>query len=324
MLLEIKGLVASVDGEQMLRGIDLEVQAAERVGIIGESGSGKSMLALSIMGLTAREIDVTGSVRLAGNELLRGGEKQLSRVRGGSMAMIFQEPTTALNPVMRVGKQVGEAYRIHAHCSRSAAGARARELLEEVGLRPGGQMMTKYPHELSGGQRQRVMIAMAVANQPRLIIADEPTTALDVTVQARILETLVGLTEQEGIALILVSHDLAVVTSVCTRVAVMYGGLIVEEGITSEILSRPAHPYTQALIATSRGFEVTGQSGGRLPVISGNVPSIGEFPSGCVFRGRCPYESSRCQEVPPVRPGGHMVRCWHPVDQEMQKEGERV
>jgi len=324
VLLEIADLMARVGEEEILRGLDLQVGPAERLGIIGESGSGKSLLALSVMGLTAPEIEISGSVRFEGQELLGAPEAQLSRLRGRAISMIFQEPMTALNPVMRVGRQVAEAYRIHARCQRSEAKARAAELLGQVGLDGSRRTMAKYPHELSGGQRQRVMIAMAVANQPRLIIADEPTTALDVTVQARILKTLLGLTEQEGIALILVSHDLAVVTSLCTRVAVMYGGTIVEEGSTQEILAHPAHPYTEALIATSRGFEVKGQSGGHLAVIPGNVPSVGEFPSGCVFRGRCHYESEQCQEVPPLQTRGHVVRCWHPLDGQGLRTGEEL
>ena len=312
-LLEVTDLRLSIDDTELLRGISFQMAPAERLGLIGESGSGKSLTALTIMGLLPPRGRLSGSVRLADQELTALNERRYSRLRGDRIAMIFQEPMTSLNPLMRVGKQVGEVLRIHQGLSHKASVAQAITLLERVGFDAPAQQARAFPHQLSGGQRQRVMIATAIACNPDLILADEPTTALDVTVQAQVLKLLEELTAEHGCALMLISHDLAVVASVCERIQVMYGGVIVESGPTDALLHAPQHPYTRALLATSRGIEDLDQElFGQLPTIPGVVAEAGRFPQGCTFRGRCDRESERCLSVPPAQGTHHQVRCWHP------------
>jgi oligopeptide/dipeptide ABC transporter ATP-binding protein len=293
--------------------VSFSLAAGERVGLIGESGSGKSLTALALMGLLPEGVLATGSVRLAGDDLLGASEGDLSQVRGRRMAMVFQEPMTALNPVMRVGAQVAEVMLLHRTSpDRTAARAAAVRLLERVRLPDPEQAARAYPHQLSGGQRQRVMLAMALANDPEVLVCDEPTTALDVTVQAQVLELIVEGTVSRGTALLFITHDLAVVATVCQRLLVMYGGRIVEAGTVEQVLTRPRHPYTRGLLEASDLEQV--DAAGRLRTIPGTVPAAGQFPVGCVFRGRCPNEQDRCTTSPRwEEQDGHGFACWNPV-----------
>ncbi|AIJ20175.1 ATP-binding cassette domain-containing protein [Amycolatopsis methanolica] len=251
MTLEVSELSVHAGAQPLVREVSFAVGAGERVGLIGESGSGKSLTASAVMGLLPEGLRASGSAKLTGTELLGAPERELSRRRGRDLAMVFQEPMTALNPLMRVGRQVAEAIRLHTRKSRRAAHEAAVALLDAVKLPDPEQLARAYPHQLSGGQRQRVVLAIALANDPALLICDEPTTALDVTVQAQVLDLiLTGVAERET-ALLFITHDLAVVARVCTRVLVMFDGRIVEEGSTSDVLTRPRHDYTKKLLAAS-------------------------------------------------------------------------
>ena len=252
MMLAVRDLRVALGDVALVDGVDLELAEGARLGLIGESGSGKSLTALAIMGLLADELQASGSARLLGVDLLALPERALARVRGDRISMVFQEPMTALDPMMRVGRQVAEVVRLHRDCTRDEAALRALELFGRVGL-PEARLAA-YPHQLSGGQRQRVLIAMALANDPAVLIADEPTTALDVTVQAQILDLLVRLVAEQGTALLFVTHDLAVISRVCEQVAVMHEGRIVERGATREVFAAPQHPHTRALLAGSRAL----------------------------------------------------------------------
>ncbi|MHB8189074.1 MAG: ABC transporter ATP-binding protein [Ferrimicrobium sp.] len=321
-LLRVKDLYVELERTPIVRGISFEVREGELVGLIGESGSGKSMTALALMRLLPEGVHQHGSVRFEEVELSSLSERRLSALRGDRIAMIFQEPMTALDPLMRVGRQITEAIHLHRSVSRSEARDRMIELMHTVGFPRPREQARAFPHQLSGGQRQRIMIAMALACEPALILADEPTTALDVTVQAQVLYLLQTLVAEEGSALVLISHDLAVVSSVCERILVMYGGSLVEVGTTSQILVAPRHPYTAALLATSRGIgDSSDTAAGDLPTIPGSVPSLDDFPSGCVFRGRCPREQPRCQETPTLVGSEHQVACWFPMTAAVVVEG---
>jgi peptide/nickel transport system ATP-binding protein len=311
-VLTVSGLTVSVRGKGLVHNVDLTVGRGERVGLIGESGSGKSLTALGVLGLLPEDVTATGSVKLAGvdHDLVGAGERRMSKVRGREVAMVFQEPMTALNPTMRVGDQVAEAMLIHrTRPNRRAARAAAVELLELVQL---PSTARAYPHQLSGGQRQRIVVALALANDPALLICDEPTTALDVTVQAMVLDLIVkGVAARES-ALLFITHDLAVVATVCDRVLVMYGGRVVESGPVGEVFTKPRHRYTQGLLAASDLQEVDDRR--RLATIPGNVPAAGEFPAGCVFRNRCAHASTACETLPPwtgERSTG--FACYHPA-----------
>jgi oligopeptide/dipeptide ABC transporter ATP-binding protein len=297
-------------------GVSFEVGAGEVLGIVGESGSGKSVTSLSVMQLIPRppgEIVSGSSIRFRGEELVGAPERRLREIRGNDIAMIFQEPMTSLDPVYRVGEQIAEALRLHRGLDRRAARARAVELLELVGIPGPEQRVDAYPHHLSGGQRQRVMIAIALACEPELLIADEPTTALDVTIQAQILDLLAELRDRLGMALILITHDLGVVAEVCDRVVVMYAGQIVEQGPTGLIFRDPRHPYTEGLL---RAIPRLDRPTDRLAVIPGTVPSPLRWPVGCRFHTRCPYGWSLCvEEPPPLLAVGEAAterasRCW--------------
>jgi oligopeptide/dipeptide ABC transporter ATP-binding protein len=293
-VLSVRGLSVSVRDTALVSGVDLTVGAGERVGLIGESGSGKSLTALSILGLLPEDVRADGSVRLDGvdHELVGADERRMSRVRGRDIAMVFQEPMTALNPTMRIGDQLTEAMLIHKTLAKPAARAAAADLLDRVQLP--AETLRAYPHQLSGGQRQRVVLALALANDPALLICDEPTTALDVTVQALVLDLIVRGVMDRSSALLFITHDLAVVATVCERVLVMYGGRVVEAGPVSEVFTRPRHRYTEGLLAAS-DLETTSR---RLTTIPGNVPPAGRFPSGCVFRTRCANATALCEELP--------------------------
>jgi peptide/nickel transport system ATP-binding protein len=309
-VLTVQGLDVTVRDKTLVHGVDLTVGQGERVGLIGESGSGKSLTALGVMGLLPEDVNARGSVRLAGvdHDLVGADERRMSKVRGRHLAMVFQEPMTALNPTMRVGDQVAEAMLIHhTRPNKRAARDAAIELLERVQL---PEATRAYPHQLSGGQRQRVVVALALANDPALLVCDEPTTALDVTVQALVLDLIVKGVEARNSALLFITHDLAVVATVCQRVLVMYGGRVVESGPVGEVFTRPRHRYTQGLLAAS-DLEAVGR---RLPTIPGNVPSAGQFPDGCVFRTRCSHATEVCSALPAwTGTDLHGFACHHPA-----------
>jgi peptide/nickel transport system ATP-binding protein len=311
-LLEITDLRISIPTEagliEAVRGVSFAMQARETLGVVGESGSGKTMLALAAMGLLPRSARVSGSIRLDGRELLSCTPKQWRSIRGGRVSMVFQDPMTALNPMCTVGWQVAEAIRLHERISRSAAWRRAADLLGEVGLPQPGQLAHRYPHELSGGMRQRVVIAMAIANSPQLIIADEPTTALDVTVQALILDTLRVIREQTGAALMLISHDLGVLAEIADRIMVMYAGRGVEIGSAPDVFSDPRVPYTTGLLASLPPVDRRTE---RLAAIPGSPPTGIGYGAGCAFAPRCPLAAAACAADPALLPvaTGHLAAC---------------
>lgn len=319
-VLTVQGLGVATTGTSLLADVSFTINAGERVGLIGESGSGKSLTALAVMGLLSDGVRATGSVELGNREgnLLERSEAEMAKIRGSEMAMIFQEPMTALNPTMRVGAQVAEVMRIHGtEPTKAAAKSRAVELLDSVGLPDPANVARSYPHQLSGGQRQRVVAAIALANSPDLLICDEPTTALDVTVQALVLDLIVRQAEERDAALLFITHDLAVVATVCERVMVMYGGRIVEAGPVTDIFTEPRHHYTQGLLAASDLSMPDGSRRERrsLPTIAGSVPGAGHFPDGCVFRNRCEAATEACTEVPTwhERGEGAGYACVHPI-----------
>ncbi|MEX1271570.1 MAG: ABC transporter ATP-binding protein [Acidimicrobiia bacterium] len=327
-MLHIKDLSVRIGPHEIVRIEELHIERGQRLGLVGESGSGKTMTAMTIAGLQPREATIAGSVTLDGQEVVGRSQRQLAVLRGADIGVIFQDPLRALNPMMRVGRQIGEAVRLHDDLSRSEVRSRVLDLLEQVQLGgEDGAFHRRYPHQLSGGQRQRVLIAIAIASRPKLLIADEPTTALDVTVQKGILDLIVGLSEEREMATLFVSHDLGVVRSVSHRMAVMYGGHIVEVGPRSEVVLRSRHRYTEALIAANPGkassedLEVV--LGEKLQTIAGSVPPLGGFPSGCRFRGRCEYELDTCATPPPVTEwtAGHRFKCWNPAAFEEDRHG---
>jgi oligopeptide/dipeptide ABC transporter ATP-binding protein len=299
------GVARSVDG------VSLHVNAGETVGVVGESGCGKSVTALSILRLVRPpgRIEPGSAIRFEGKDLLTLGEREMQNVRGNRIAMVFQEPMTALNPVFTVGDQIAEVARIHAGMSKKDAWKKAVEMLTLVGIPAPEQRAGEYPHQLSGGMRQRVVIAMALVMNPALIIADEPTTALDVTIQAQILELMADLTKRLGTSILLITHDLGVVAENCTRVIVMYAGEVVEHADTAELFARAHHPYTEGLLGA---MPRVGGEAERLATIPGTVPPPTAWPAGCRFHDRCPYAWERCvAEHPPLYQigAGHTSRC---------------
>ena len=293
----------------ILHGISFDIYKGETLGIVGESGCGKSMTALSIMRLTQPNAKVSGSITLDGQSLLDMPMKDFRKIRGNRVSMIFQEPMTSLNPVFTVGHQLMEVFRLHQGLDKKQAREKSIEALRMVNVPMPEKRVDCYPYELSGGLRQRVMIAMALACRPELLIADEPTTALDVTIQAQVLDLMCKLRDELGTAIAFITHDLGVVSELCSRTIVLYCGEIMEEGDTESLLTFPLHPYTEGLKASlpERG------SRDRLHVIPGSVPSALDFPKGCVFAPRCPYATARCAaEKPPLYDmgGGRAVRCF--------------
>ena len=311
-VVEVEDLTVRVGSIDVVRGVSFALAAGQRTGLIGESGSGKTLTALAIMGLLPDGLSASGRVLYRGRDLLALPERELCRLRGDRLAMIFQEPMTALNPVMKVGEQVAEPLRLHRGMRSGQARASALQLLERVRLPEALEKMQAYPHQLSGGQRQRAMIAMAAACSPEVLIADEPTTALDVTVQAQILSLLVELVEEHGSSLLMISHDLPVVANVCQRVLVLYGGEIVEEGAVSEVFAAPRHPYTRALLDAIPPLDEE-LPDRKLKAIAGTVPGLGEFPPGCPFRNRCPRATEVCATMPALEGFDHRAACWHPL-----------
>ena len=301
------GAIRAVDG------VDFTLGVGRTLGIVGESGSGKSVTALSIMRLVEPpgRIHEGSSVVFDGRELTTLPERQLESIRGADISMVFQEPMTALNPVFTVGDQIAEAVRLHQKVDHQAGMNRAIEMLRLVGISDPKRRASQYPHELSGGMRQRVMIAMALSTSPELLIADEPTTALDVTIQAQILKLMRNLKGEFGSAILLITHDLGVVAEMCDSVAVMYAGRIVEQASTEELFASPKHPYTQGLLAS---IPRLGKKQERLHVITGSVPNPLAVPPGCAFRPRCPIKAPRSdRDVPSLKANGsveHLVACW--------------
>jgi oligopeptide/dipeptide ABC transporter ATP-binding protein len=309
-----EGVVHAVDG------VDLSVEAGQTLGIVGESGCGKSVTTLSIIGLlpTPPARIVSGSVRFDGRELTTLSQRQLEDIRGRQIGMVFQDPMTALNPTLTIGTQITEVLRRHLRLDRGAARRRAAELLGEVGITGGRERLDDYPHHFSGGMRQRVVIAMAIACEPRLLIADEPTTALDVTVQAQVLDLLDDLQRQHRMAMILITHNMGVVAESADEVAVMYAGQIVEQAAADELFDRPEHPYTEALLAALPDLDDTHARRRRLAAIPGRPPHLINPPAACRFAARCPYAGCgdgcalTAQPLRQLRPG-HWVRTAHPA-----------
>jgi peptide/nickel transport system ATP-binding protein len=309
------GTVSAVDG------VDLTLAPGEIVGIVGESGCGKSVTAMSLAGLLPRSATIDGSVRLMGSELVGAKPNVLRAARGRDIAYIFQEPMSSLNPVLTVGRQITEVLQVHEKPSRKEAMERAVELLGVVGIPSPRERVKHYPHQLSGGMRQRVMIAMAVACQPKVLVADEPTTALDVTVQAGILDVLRGLRDRFGTSILVITHDLGVIADVADRVVVMYAGRVVERAGVDELFAHPQHHYTSGLLSAA---PTPGRHAGthRLQEIPGLVPVLSEQPDACTFADRCAAATDRCRtSAPPLEPAAvtterdgreHVVACWHP------------
>ncbi|CAM4349131.1 MAG: ABC transporter ATP-binding protein [Paenibacillus macerans] len=299
------GVIKAVDG------VSFTVRKGETLGIVGESGCGKSITSLSIMQLLPKRVGrvAAGEIRFEGKNLLTASRREMRQIRGNRIAMIFQEPMTSLNPVFKVGKQVSEAARYHLKIGKQEARRRVVEMLAKVGIPRPEKIFDQYPHQLSGGMRQRVMIAMAMVCNPSLLIADEPTTALDVTIQAQILDLMRDLQSKEGTSIMMITHDLGVVAEMCDRVVIMYAGQVVEETDVKTLFREPRHPYTRGLLASLP--QLAGDAD-RLKSIPGQVPSPLEMPSGCRFAPRCPMREERCQQAEPelkeVAPG-HLCRC---------------
>ena len=301
---------------QAVRGVSLDVQPGEVVGVVGESGSGKSVSFLAVMGLLPKSAKITGSAKVNDIELIGASPKVLRKARGGSIAMIFQDPLSALNPVHRVGAQIVEMLQAHQSIGKDEAMTRAVELLDIVGIPQPKQRAKQYAHEFSGGMRQRVMIAMAIANDPKVLIADEPTTALDVTVQAQILEVMERIRRDLGTAVVLITHDLGVVARIADRVQVMYAGRPVERGLVLPVFEHPSHPYTQGLLAS-----LPGAGRERLQPIPGAPPNMLQPPSGCAFRARCPHAIAACAEIMPdlMQVGVSETACIRAEELELQR-----
>ena len=319
-LLEIDGLGLRIGTVSVLEDVSFSVGAGEIVGVIGESGSGKSMTALSVMQLLPQGASCTGRITLAGRDVLAMKERALCRVRGKEVGMVFQEPMTALNLLQTIGDQVAETVLIHERVGRAEAMSRAAEALERVELPQDRFPLGRYPHELSGGQRQRVGIAMAIALRPKLLIADEPTTALDVTIQGQILYEAQKLCRETGTSMIWITHDLAVVAGLADKICVMYGGRIVEQGSIDDVLDHPVHPYTRGLLGSVPGHNTRGQ---RLYQIPGMAPSLLNLPQGCAFQARCPRADDACNVEPEITEpvAQRAVRCFHPHLDENEEIG---
>ncbi len=334
-LLEVEGLQVSFATEdgivRAVDGVSFSIDRGEVVAIVGESGSGKSVTAMTLMGLTrGHNARIEGRAELDGQELLSASESELEKIRGGSIAMVFQDPMSSLDPVYRIGTQITEQIRVHDRSiSKAQALDRAAELMERVGIPRARDRLRSYPHEFSGGMRQRVMIAMALSCSPQVLIADEPTTALDVTIQAQILDELRQLREETNSGIILVTHDLGVVADIADRIIVMYAGRVVEHGTLDQIFYDPQHPYTWGLLGSIA--RIDSDTSQRLPAIPGLPPSLNNPPEGCHFRPRCPHSFDRCIEVPDLvsrlaEARGHLDRCWLEPERKrvLRQIGDRI
>lgn len=314
-ILEIKDLkIQFKSGKgtvEPIRGVNFTIEKGETLGVVGESGSGKSLTSLAVMGLLPDKISkiTSGEILFGGKDLTALTEKQYRKLRGNEISMIFQEPMTSLNPVFTIGEQLSEPLRQHKKMSKKAIKGAIIAVLKQVGIPRAEEIINEYPHQLSGGMRQRVMISLALLGEPRLMIADEPTTALDVTIQAQILELMKNIKTQNDMSLLLITHDLGVVAEMCDRVVVMYAGEIVEMAEVNELFDRPLHPYTQGLIES---MPSNNERKSRLYSISGQVPKPEEIKEGCVFANRCQYAFAKCfQKTPPVfQDGNHLSKCW--------------
>ena len=307
-LLEVDNLNVSIGAAHELRGVRFSVEPGETLGGVGESGCGKSMTGMALMGMlppTARIID--GSITLEGRNLTNLREKEWTDIRGQDIAMVMQDPFTSLNPMMRIGDQIAEVYRLHKGLGKAEAWKLAVEMISKVGVPDPSESAHKFPHQLSGGQRQRIVIGIAFAARPKVLIADEPTTALDVTLQAQILHLLRDMQEQAGTAVILISHDIGVIASMSHRIAVYYAGRVVETGTAEQVLRSPRHPYTEALLDALPRVGVD-----RLRVIGGQPPALDRLPEGCAFAPRCPKRFDKCVEDPSLfcDEDGHGAACW--------------
>jgi peptide/nickel transport system ATP-binding protein len=326
-LLNVQELAVSFVTEegdvQAVDGVSFDLAPGEVLAIVGESGCGKSVTAMTLMGLTrSPNARFEGKAEFRDTELVAASDDELQRIRGAEIAMIFQDPMTSLNPVIKIGDQIVEQIQEHEGVPEAEAQERVVDLLERVGIPRARDRADSYPFEFSGGMRQRVMIAMALSCNPSLLIADEPTTALDVTIQAQILERIRELRDETGAAVILVTHDLGVVADIADRIAVMYAGRIVEQGTLDDIFYDPQHPYTWGLLGSIT--RVDRPRPDRLPAIAGLPPSLADRPQGCHFRPRCPHEFAECSKVPPLEariPGepGHQDRCWLTVDEKRER-----
>jgi oligopeptide/dipeptide ABC transporter ATP-binding protein len=308
------GLAPHAGGFDVLRGISFAVARGEKVGIVGESGSGKSMTALSLLGLLPRPMQVRGgAVRLEGEDILAASAERLRCIRGTGISMVFQDPMSSLNPVRSIGRQLTEGMAEHLSLSPGERRSRALELLRRVRVPRPEQILDSHPHQLSGGMRQRVAIAMALACRPKLLVADEPTTALDVTVQAEVMSLLQEVTADDGTAVVLISHSLDLVASFCDRIVVMYAGRVVEAGETRDVVRRPCHPYTADLIGSSPDIEAPRMR--RFSAIAGQPPAVHAIPSGCAYHPRCRLAAERCRTaIPGQTEVDGRAACWFPGD----------
>ncbi|MBL8595230.1 MAG: ABC transporter ATP-binding protein [Devosia sp.] len=313
--IEVKDLVVSNGDVTAVRGVSFTIPQGGRMGLVGESGSGKSMTALALMGLLPMGWNTHGNILHDGVDLVTQSDKALSSRRGRTLSMVFQDPLSSLNPVRRVGDQISSVIRRHTGADKRVAEAQTIELIKQMNLPRPEQLVRAYPHEISGGQRQRIMIAMALACYPQLIIADEPTTALDVTVQKQVLRLLNGAVRDRGSALLMITHDLPIIAAMCDTVAVMYAGRIVEIGPVQEVFRNPRHHYTRGLLdsqPTMDNIALDGSS--RLVSIPGMVPPLHSLPTGCAFNPRCPAASDKCREtMPELGTDGINAACWHPI-----------
>lgn len=314
-VVEVRDLRVRAGDLTAVRGISFVIPPGGRMGLVGESGSGKTLTALAMMGLLPVGLKAQGAVLHDGVDMTKLSDTELSRRRGRTISMVFQDPLSALNPVRRVGPQIASVIRRHTDANAGQARAQAVDLITQMNLPRPDYIMRAYPHELSGGQRQRIMIAMALACYPQLIIADEPTTALDVTVQKQVLRLLNGAVSERGCALLMITHDLPVIAAMCDTVAVMYAGRIVEIGPVADVFTAPRHPYTRGLLdsqPTMDNIAIDGTS--RLPSIPGMVPPLHRLPTGCAFHPRCTHATAQCAEQAPALSGdGRRAACWHPL-----------
>ena len=318
-MLTIRDLKITIAGHAVAEIETLDLVAGQRLGLVGESGSGKSMIVMSTLGLQPKSASITGSINFNGQELVGLSDKKMADIRGRLIGLVPQDPTKSLNPTMKVGKQISEAIVLHSNAGKNWVDQRVRELIANVRLPDPDRILRSYPHQLSGGQQQRVLIAIAIASNPALLIADEPTTALDVTVQGEILELILTLSRELDMGLIFVSHELGVVRFVCDEIAVIYGGHVFEVGPAQAVVNTPLHRYTEALISSNIAMPKTsadiGRDTGALQSIDGSVPALGAFPDGCRYRNRCEHEIAECAAPVPMQTveGNRRHRCRNPI-----------